>query len=155
TPLIGSSKYPQDFQKWTSIWGLLGHQVWYICVPGHHMKNFDMTGNAKRLLDAAYMDKIRRCDHVFVVNDQQYIGLGTLDELLYAVSCYKHISFAQDIKDQKCKEEFLNLAKGEGYMPSLVPVELIGECGTKISGVTCWVLNIPILEKFHLNIVEK
>lgn len=122
TTLIGSSKFLEDFKKWIGIWGLLGHQVWSICISGHSINNFDMCGNAKRRLDAAYMGKIEQSDQVFVVNDQQYIGLGTQDELLYALSLGKQIGFSKQFTNPCHTQEFIELAKREGYVDPVLEV---------------------------------
>lgn len=127
TTLIGSSKYPEDFRTWTGIWGLMGHQVWSICISGHTIDGFDMRGNAKRRLDAAYMAKIRQSDQVFVVNGQGYIGLGTQDELLYALSLGKQVGFAERFRDPDNTRAIIELARREGYVhPEMDAVFLPG-----------------------------
>lgn len=128
TTLIGSSKWPDDFKKWLGIWGLMGHQVWSICIAGHSITNFDMCGNAKRQLDAAYMAKIEQSDQVFVINDHQYIGLGTQDELLYALSLGKQIGFAAQFKNSCNTQAIVELARHEGYIDPEIEVVALPSC---------------------------
>lgn len=107
--LIGSSKYPEDFRRWAQYFHLLGDHVFTLQLFGHCIENFNMNGNIKRSLDAAYMDKIEKSGVVMVVNDHHYIGLGTMDELLYAIALGKEVYFSE-IPEPACSDAIIQIA---------------------------------------------
>lgn len=115
TTVVGSSKFKEKVEEVNRMLVSMGHQVLTMHIFGHADGVDQQPGyvNLKRMFDAAYMDKIERSDGIFVVNPQQYIGLGAMDEILYAASLQKRLYFLEPIYDQACLFDLISIIARE------------------------------------------
>ncbi len=113
--LVGSTKFKKLFKKINIDLSYAGHSVFTVCLFGHKI-GLDMNGHQKRQFDIGYMRKIRHSDAIFVINPNNYIGLGACDEIYYAKALDKKIYSLNYIsfKDDENYEEYTELPKNTG-----------------------------------------
>lgn len=100
--LCGSTRFPEAFAEANRQESLNGHIVLSVGCFGH-LEGMDMSGPVKRALDALHLRKIDLADEILVLNVNDYIGLGTCDEIGYAWACDKPVRFWEP--HQECRRE--------------------------------------------------
>lgn len=71
---------------------------WYADLQGYEKPDhIGEQAGVKEKLDALHLRKIDLCDEVFVVNKDGYIGESTRNEINYAVSLGKPISYLEPL----------------------------------------------------------
>ncbi len=90
--LCGSTKFKEQFIAEARRLTLEGCIVLTCHVFGH-VEDFDMESEAKKKLDELHLHKIDMSDRVHIINFGGYIGMGTIDEINYARSKHKSITY--------------------------------------------------------------
>ena len=110
--LVGSTRFPELFEEANKELTRLGWIVFSVTEYGH-LNGMDMSGPIKKQLDMLYLKKIDLSDAIFVLNKDQYIGLGAWDEICFAISRRKTIYFLERLNDT-CREYFKKVTQLEG-----------------------------------------
>lgn len=106
--LCGSTRFQECFEHWQKKLTLAGYIVISVGLFGHKEKDFDMSGETKKMLDRMHFRKIEMADTIYVLNKDGYIGLSTWDEILYAVSLGKNVVFMEPVRD-RCADALASL----------------------------------------------
>lgn len=94
--LCGSTRFKSDFESWNSRLTLDGNVVISVGVFGHGMHPYHREkylDPKKPMLDRLHLQKIDMADEVFVIDPGGYIGKSTRNEVEYARSAKKPITF--------------------------------------------------------------
>ncbi len=100
--LCGSTKFKDDFLRVQKELTLKGNIVISVGLFGHSGDNEVWTECTKEMLDDMHKHKIDMADEIFVVNVNGYIGNSTHNEIEYAHSKNKKITYL----DQSCVVTF-------------------------------------------------
>ena len=99
--LCGTTKFKEAFEQAEKRLGLEGKIVLTVSLFGH---SGDLTPEqvqighpVKDLLDNLHMRKIDLADSVLVLNVNGYIGESTRNEIAYAQSLGKHVSYLEPL----------------------------------------------------------
>ena len=92
--LCGSTKFKPQFEQANRNLTMAGKVVISVGVFGH-ADAIVLTEDAKRCLDAIHRRKIDMSDAIHVINVGGYIGSSTEDEILYARSQGKHVTYLE------------------------------------------------------------
>jgi cell division protein FtsB len=81
--LCGSTKFKETFLAVAKELALRG---WIVLMPGvfGHYDNIILTREQKERLDALHKEKIDMSEAVYIINEDDYIGESTRNELKYA-----------------------------------------------------------------------
>jgi hypothetical protein len=107
--LCGSTRFSEAYQKANIDETLAGRIVLTIGCDLHtdaalfaHYSSEALLA-VKRRLDALHFDKIRLADEVLVLNVGGYLGLSTVQEVLFAVSLGKRLRWLEPLADDFLK----------------------------------------------------
>lgn len=94
--LCGSTRYPTIFEYYRKKFTLEGCIVLDTGgIYGHTLSSFDMSGPVKKMLDQLHFSRIDLADEIFVINPDGRIGFSTCNEILYALSLGKKVTFKE------------------------------------------------------------
>lgn len=111
--VIGSTKFKDEFIKVNKLLASVGCIVLTCHLFSHSGDNDIVTDDVKKRLDKMHFQMIEMSDFVYVINKDGYIGLSTLDELLYAASLHKTIMFHRNNFDNECFNLLYGICKAE------------------------------------------
>lgn len=90
--LCGSTKFKSSFEK-TNLYLTLANKI--VLQPGcfAHADNIEITDDQKIALDKLHFSKIDLSDCIMVINENNYIGSSTKNEIDYAKKTNKPIYY--------------------------------------------------------------
>lgn len=97
--ICGSSKFKATINHWNGVLTLRGHIVFSLGCFGHADK-LQLTKTQKDRLDRIHIEKIRRSDAIFVVNEGGYIGSSTSNEIKVAEVLKIHVFLMTRVQDR-------------------------------------------------------
>lgn len=93
--LCGSTRFKQNFLDVQKKLTLEGNIVISVGLFGHSGDTEAMDEEIKAMLDRQHLAKIDLADEIFVINVGGYIGNSTRNEIAYAISKGKTITFLE------------------------------------------------------------
>lgn len=93
--LCGSTKFKEAFEKASMDETFAGKIVLSVGAFGHHLPDFDMSGDLKKKLDELHLRKIELADEVLFLNVGDYLGESSLRELQHARFRQKKVRFLE------------------------------------------------------------
>lgn len=111
--LVGSTRFPDLWIEAMRNLTLDGNIVHTVGLFGHQ-EDLDMKGPTKKMLDRIYLKKIYQSDAIFVLNKDDYIGMGAWDEIFFAIAHGKEIIFLEPLRGA-LKDDFLEVCRLEGW----------------------------------------
>ena len=93
--LSGSTKFKESFISEARRLALEGYIVISLSVF-HHANNEDLTAEQIEMLMINHKKKIRMCDILHIINENNYMGKGTIEEIEYAKKYNKEITYMEN-----------------------------------------------------------
>jgi hypothetical protein len=88
--LCGSTRFKDAFVDASRSETLAGRIVLSVGLFGHR-GSLDMGGPVKAMLDALHLEKCRLADEILVINEDDYVGHSTANEIAFSRSIGKRI----------------------------------------------------------------
>jgi len=92
--LCGSTRFKKEFQEASSREAKKGHIVLTVSSCSH-AEGIRLSSKVKASFDALHLKRIDLADEVIILNVGGYIGVSTKNELAYALSSNKTITFLE------------------------------------------------------------
>lgn len=101
--LCGSTKFKDKFLEWNRIFTLEGYIV---LMPGVFSNSGDPVSEEQKMqLDVLHKQKIIQSDVVFIIDQDNYIGDSTREEIGFAKALNLPIFYMSDMEDDSEKQK--------------------------------------------------
>lgn len=94
--LCGSTKFKKEFEEANARLTMEGNVVISVGLFGH-ADSVALTKEQKEMLDQIHFDKIHMSDEIYVINVGGYIGESTRNEIEFATTTNKKISYLEPL----------------------------------------------------------